>query len=291
MSEDASVEERIAASFSGLSAQLRAAADYVVAHPFDVATRSLRTIAAQSGLAPATFSRLARALGYETYEGLRESCRQAFEREKVVFSDKLRRLQVEGAGEASETPFLLRQSAASIANIEAQANGVDQQALTAAADLLHEARRVVVLGGLSSAAVAEYLGYLVGWFSDRWTVAGRDGSSIGMALAEVSAGDVVVVITKKPFLRRTIHAAEIAANRGAALIVITDSHACPILDRSRYSFFVPTETPQFFSSHVATVVLIETIVGMLVSRAGEDARARIDEVERNNHLLDEYWMA
>ncbi|NHX27941.1 hypothetical protein HA397_28795, partial [Escherichia coli] len=50
------IQEKIAAEYEGLSAKLRDAADFVAENPLDVATRSLRSISASSGLAPATFS-------------------------------------------------------------------------------------------------------------------------------------------------------------------------------------------------------------------------------------------
>ena len=53
-----SIEDRISAQYGELSTKLRTAADYVAAHPVEVATRSLRSVAQSSGVSPATFSRL-----------------------------------------------------------------------------------------------------------------------------------------------------------------------------------------------------------------------------------------
>ena len=52
---------------------------------------------------------------------------------------------------------------------------------------------------------------------------------------------------------------------------------------------MPSDSPQFFSSYAATLVLVETIIGMLVARAGPEAMDRIAEVEARNHRLEEYW--
>ena len=67
----------IADHAADLSPQLRQAADFVAANPIEVSFRSMRSIAGRTGLAPPTFSRLARSLGFENYEGLREACRVA----------------------------------------------------------------------------------------------------------------------------------------------------------------------------------------------------------------------
>ena len=69
-----SVEARIARRFDGLSPQLRRAASYVLAHPDEVATHSLRQVSRAAKIAPPTLSRLARALDCESYEAFREIC-------------------------------------------------------------------------------------------------------------------------------------------------------------------------------------------------------------------------
>ena len=57
-------KDRVAAGYAGLSPQLRRAADFVAANGQEVATRSLRQVAAAAGVTPPTLSRLARALGH-----------------------------------------------------------------------------------------------------------------------------------------------------------------------------------------------------------------------------------
>ncbi len=289
MDEKVTIEDRVSARYESLSGQLRAAADYVVENPMDIAMRSLRSVAASSGLTPPTFSRLVRALDFESYEEIRELCRDTISRQTVSFSERVQRLQSEEANDGVRDTFLLRQSAASVSSIEKQANSLDADKLDAAVDAILRARRVILVGALASAGIAEYFAYLGRWISERWLMVGRNDISLGPALAQATSEDVMIVITMSPFGKRSMNAARIAAEKGVFLIVITDRHSCPVLKQANAGFIVPTESPQFFSSYVSTVVLIESMMGMLVSRAGEKASARIQEVEHNNHRLEEYW--
>lgn len=282
------VQDAIAAHYDGLSRKLQLAADYIVENPVDVATRSLRSIAGTSGVSPATYSRLARALGYDTYEELRETCRRAFGRHAASFSEKARKLQCD-AHEDHGGSLLARQSAACIVNIETQLRVMDQTRLEAVATLLADARQVLLVGGLASAGVVDYFAYLASWFTENWRVAGRNGTALSAALSGIGPGDAVVVLLKTPYAKRSIHAARIAASAGASVIVITDSHTSPALKHASHSLIVPTESPQFFSSYTATLALIETIIGMLVTRAGPEAEQRIQAVEALNHDLEEFW--
>ena len=90
---ETTIEERITRRYAGLSDKLQLAADYVADNPVDVATRSLRSVATTSGVSPATFSRLARALGYNDYEQMREDGRAAVGRRMTSFSERAQALR------------------------------------------------------------------------------------------------------------------------------------------------------------------------------------------------------
>lgn len=288
MALDDLFEKKMATEYNALSQQLRVAADFVLANPVDVATRSLRSISTSSGLAPATFSRLARALGFETYESLREVARDAIHQKVSTFSAKAGELQErEQSGE--HAPFFVRQSKACIANIAALAGVIDAQMLETAVERMHKAKTVLLLGALGSTGIVEYMSYLTNFYTNKFRFASCLGASIGSIMADINEQDAILIVTKPPFAKQAIQAAEMAKSQGVFVTVITDTPKCPALAFADASFIVSTESPQFFSSYAATIVLIESIIGMLVARAGPAAQTRISEVEARNHRLDELW--
>src|SRR5262245_21345674 len=119
-----SLQDRIAAHFEGLSPHLKVAARYVAEHPHEVAMRSLRQIASSVALPHPTFTRLARSVGCDTYEELREICRNEITRRTGTFAEKAQSLQLHGhrgAGEADQRvpgALLREQVAAAMANLE-----------------------------------------------------------------------------------------------------------------------------------------------------------------------------
>jgi len=278
-------DRRLVGGYAGLSERLRRAGDYVAQNPVSVATRSLRAIASDAGLAPATFSRLARALDYPDFEQLRESIRRKIGQQLSPFADRAGRLQQEHGDAAAG--FAAAHLRACLGNIERLGQVMDPAVLSNVADRLHDARRVVVLGGLASAGPVEYVSYLASYFAENWSLAGRGGASVAGALTGLGARDVLVVLTKAPYSTVSIRSAELAASRGVYVVVIADGHACPALRHASAGFTVPTDSPHFFSSYVATLALLETIVGMLVSRSGQEARERIAEVEEMGRSLNE----
>jgi DNA-binding MurR/RpiR family transcriptional regulator len=99
----------------------------------------------------------------------------------------------------------------------------------------------------------------------------------------------VFAISKAPYAHRTISTLKAASERGIPTIVITDNHASPALSFSTHSLIIPTESPHFFTSYVATLVMIETMITMLVARAGDEAEDMIRNAEDQIHSLGETW--
>ncbi|MET1414885.1 MurR/RpiR family transcriptional regulator [Roseibium sp. HPY-6] len=278
------IRTAISASYAELSETLRIAADYIAENQVEIATRSLRSVASASGVSPASYTRLARALGFSDYEALREQARfELSKREQDSFQDKARRLRSD-----VDQPLLPRQVAACIDNIQGLVADIDPATLETVVDRLAVSRKIVLIGALASAGFTDYFAYLAKWFDDRWLVAGRNGTTLGSTLAALGAEDTVLIISKHPYAHRSVRAAKLASGCGAKVVVLTDSRAFPGLQYADFHFIQRTESPHFFSSYAATLVLIETITGMLVARAGSEADARIQEVDKYNRLLDEF---
>lgn len=174
-------------------------------------------------------------------------------------------------------------------NITQLSTGMDQDRLNQAVTRLAQARQVVLFGAFGSSGIVEYMAYLASYFTDNWSLAGRMGASLATALSGLGDRDVLLVVTKEPYARRAVMAAEMARSQGATTIVISDSHACPANKFATFPFIVPSDSPQFFSSYTATLTLIEVMMAMLVARSETGASQRIRDVENRNRSLGEFW--
>jgi DNA-binding MurR/RpiR family transcriptional regulator len=125
---------------------------------------------------------------------------------------------------------------------------------------------------------------------DNWRVAGADGAFWATEISKLGPEDVVFVVSIQPYADEPVRAAKIARKTGAEVIVITDSLQSPYAGIASHCFIVGTESPQFFPSHAAPLVLIEGLMGMVVRRAGEQAASRIRSSESTAHDLQEYWV-
>jgi DNA-binding MurR/RpiR family transcriptional regulator len=289
-----SLQDRIGSRFETLSPRLKVAARYVAEHPHEVAMRSLRQIAITIELAPPTFTRLARAVGCESYEELREICRSETSRKTLTFAERARSLQEsargpEMIGRRQPGAFLREQGTAAITNIEALLRNIDLKALGMAADVLASADRVLLVGALSSTAIVEYMAYMAAMAFPNWAVVGRGGSSVPGGLLDVSKRDAVLAVAKSPYARRSVEGVRLARQGGAHIVAVTDGVQSPVMRLADHSFVVATEGPNFFPSHAATILLLETLMGMVVRRSGKQAQRRIEAIENANRDSGEYW--
>jgi DNA-binding MurR/RpiR family transcriptional regulator len=282
-----SFEQQLSGKYASLSPKLRSAADFVVANPVDVATRSLRTVSKDARLSPATFSRMSTALGYGSYEDLREVLRGTIEHRTNTFSHKVEALQQRH--DEGDKDFFSQHVVDSAANVQGLSSSIDSATLETCVERLHKARRVLVTGKLGSTGVAEYLTYMASFIADNWSMASRMGASMASNLVGLSEQDVMIVVTKPPCVQSSVRAADEARKAGVFVIVITDTRACPALVHASASFIVPTQSQHFFSSYASTLVLCEILIGSLAARSGAPARARIAEVENRNRRLNEVW--
>lgn len=282
-----SFEQQLSGKYPLLSTKLKEAAEFVVANPVDVATRSLRAVSKDANLSPATFSRMSTALGYDNYEDLRDVLRRSMEKRVNSFSDRMEALQERHADHRPQ--FLSQHVSDCSTNVRQMEHALDPERLEACVETLDRSRRVLVFGALGSSGVAEYLVYMASFITDNWSMASPAGASLASKLVGLSGADSLIVITKPPFASRAIRAAREARNAGAYVLVLTDTWSCPALVHASASFIVPTESRHFFSSYAATLVLCEVLVGMLAGRAGPQAHRRISEVEERNRSLSEVW--
>ena len=284
---DVKFEERLQKRYGDLSRSLQSAADFITQNPIDMATRPLRHVSGETGLSAAAFSRLARALEYKDFAELREELRTKISDSVNRFADRAEQLHKEHSAE--NVHFIDAHLAACQSNLQTFVRDIDRDAIDAAVRHIAAARKVLLLGVLGSTGVVEYLSYLANFCAENWMMASRMGSSLGAGLTGLDERDVLIIVTKPPFSDQALRAAEMAKFQGVYVVLITDTHSCPALKHAAARFIVPTNSPHFYSSYVVTVFLVETLIGVLVSRSSSDARARIADVENASRVLAEVW--
>ncbi|RZU76778.1 RpiR family transcriptional regulator [Micromonospora kangleipakensis] len=264
------IEERIAQYHADLSPQERRAADTLIEHLDDLTAYRAAELAALAGVSKATMSRLFRSLGFADFDEVREHLRA------LRSAGEPRRVQVP----PSLTGYAVQQA-------DAIHKALQQPALTDVVDLLAAARRVTVVGWRNSYPVAMHLRQQLAHARADVRLAPLPGQVIGEELADITAGDLIVVVG---FRRRPAgfgsFMAEAAATR-ADLVLLADPTAREHAAYSRYWLNCPISTGLAFDSYAAVMSLVSVIADGVLSTIGSPARRRISGISSAYRRLDE----
>lgn len=135
-----------------------------------------------------------------------------------------------------------------------------------------------------------YANYIGGMISEKFRLIGAQGSIYADEIADINGQDALIAVSLQPCSRVTIQIAEIAKERNAVVVGVTDSPASALALLSDHVLLSPNKSPLFFESYVGTTALIELLIGFLTMKQSEDAAERIEKIEADRVRLGEYWM-
>lgn len=279
---------RLADAYPGLSPQLRRAAEYALDHPNEIGVNSMRRVAAEADVKPNSLVRMAKAIGFESYEAFRRPFREVLRKGVETFPDRARWLQSIAHG-GRHGQLYAQMAAANLANVEHMFSGAGAAEMRAVADLIVGARTAYVLGVGVAYALAHSFWYLARMGLDNVVQVPRQGNLPIDDIARIGGGDVLIAVTFSPYRSEVVAAAAHAKRRGAKVVAISDSRAAPIALAADHAFVAPTATPQFFPSCAAALSLLETLVAFIVADADRSVVANIDEFHRLRYESGVYW--
>jgi len=269
-----------------LTPELRKAAVYALENPHEISVSSIREIADAAGVKPNSFVRMARAIGFEGFDGFRAAFREEI-RNRHAFPDRAAWLQ--SVARDGQLGGLFAQMADSaISNIEESFLAADPERVKAAADLVLGARRTFVLGVGVNLPLAEHFAYLGEMALDTIEAIPRAGRLAVDEAARAEAGDVLIAMTFRPWRADVIDAVTAARVKGATVIALSDSRAAPIMADAAQGFVVSGETPHFFPSSVAALAMLELLMAFIVADADADAVAKIRRMHERRHATGVY---
>ena len=262
--------------FDELPTQLQLAARYIIDHPHEVGVQTMRSLASDAGVHPNSFVRLARHLGFERYEDMRERFRD-FVRGGIGSSpDRAKWLQTL-AREGGSAAILSNMATACLDNTERMFSQQSIDDLDRAVNIMTVSHRVFVLGLGLAYPLAYNFWYVNRMAFDHFILIPRHGSLPGDDLIRVTKQDCLVAMTFQPYRTETIAALRLAKQCGAKTIGITDSISSTLCREADIGLVSPTHTPHFFQSNSAVTALVELLCALLVVKGGKKSTRSIED--------------
>lgn len=271
--------------YAGLSTQFQGGARYLLDHPQEVPLLSMRRIATDAGVQPATLVRLAQSLGFDGWQSLRELFVEAFRAgpQPQPYAKRARKLVRESGSDRLLDAMFQTQHG----NLErtAQANA---QLLPQAAALLAAAPHVHVAGFRSCHPLAFGFHYLYRLFRNAVHLIRGEGGTLEMDLRVLAPKDAVVVISFAPYSREIVRVAEAARKSGCKVVALSDSVVAPIALEADCTLVFSVDSPSFFPSVTAGMALVEALVQQLLAQKGKGAIKALEQAEEQLHSTGAY---
>ena len=269
----------------GLSPELLRAARWIESHPREVALHSMRECGRRAGLAPATLTRLAQALGFQGFEAIKHLCQESFSAQGGYAG----RAEVLQASARKDKDWLTLLNESQHANA-ASVGGLNQAAqLEAAADAMLKARRVYFLGLRASHGLALHLHYTYGLLAPNGVLVQGVGGTMDDQIGEMGEGDLLVVTSSASYTRQTVEAVARARAQGAGVVAMTDSALSPIALSASHTLLFRTDSPSYFHSMVGALALTEALAAAVAVRGGRKVLAHLQTRQDRLESEGAYW--
>ncbi len=272
--------EQIVKAFDALPPQLQVAARYVLDSPRDVALLSMREQARRAGVQPATMTRLAKHLGFNGYEDIKDMYADAVREGGPRFAGKagvqVASQKLKGdKGLATEMLSTFARQAAQIA----QPAVIDR--IAAAAEHLAAANSIYCLGLRSSHSVAWHIHYMLTLIGARAVHVDGIAATGADTLTDATPKDALLVASVLPYTRMTVELAGYAVGRGIPIIALTDSEVAPLAQMATHAVIVPTDSSSFFHTMVPAFLVAEILGAIVAGRCGSAALTRLRHMDEH----------
>ena len=272
--------------YAGMSPQFQIAARHLVDHPEQVPVESMRRVAANAGVQPATMVRLAQSLHYDGWESLRQVFVRSLHHQPRRYTEQARDLLQRRSSRAQ----LSKQISVQADNLR-MLEELNEDRLGDAAKLLTRSRHVHIAGFRASYAAAFTLHYLYGLFRNSVSLMRGEAGLLDMEMRAIEPQDAVVIVSFAPYSHEAMRVAEVAQRRGCRNVVICDSKVAPLALHADIVLQFPTRTSGFFPSIASATVLVEALANRLLGRSGSQALNALGMAEEQLHSEGAYLNA
>lgn len=237
----ATPEARLLELFAGhrLTPAQRRIAQYLVENAATAPFLSSSELAELTGVSQPSVTRLAMALGYDGYPGLKRRLRELHLSETTVQNDKANEYQ--------------RAVTAEIANLEGLCAALaDPRGIEQAAALLTDSVPLTIIGPRASKPIASYLAFFAAKFHPDVRLATTEDH---LEQARAAGGTALAAVVMPRYPRDTIELLTSAKRLGFTVVTITDAAVGPAAPLSDVLLPAAVGTDLVFDSQAAPMVL------------------------------------
>ncbi len=266
---------RINEKFNKMSKSHKKIATYIIDHYEQAAFMTAAKLGKTVGISESTVVRFAYALDYEGYPEFQEALAE-------WVKDKLNSVQKIGAkyGKSTQSEILTSVLNADMEKINDTIEHVDPQAFETAVDIILNAKHVYIIGIRSCKPLAEFLHFYLNMIrGEVYLLSSTSTSEIFEQMLRINEKDVIIGISFPRYSMRTLKAMELANDKNAKVITITDTIHSPMCLYSSCNLMARSDMVSIVDSLVAPLSLINALVVALCLKRPEDVKRSLESLE------------
>lgn len=256
------LRSRIAAEYERLSVQLKKIARYAEEHGDHIGLEGIQELASQCGVQPSAVIRFAKHFGFSGFSEMQALFRQGISRQIAPtrnYQTRIREAIESGSRRLTSAEIAHEFMAGSLGAMQELQQQLDEQAFEAAVQRLAETDCIWISAARRSFPVAAYLDYALQHTEKRVHMVSGVGSMYMGQVRSVRAGDVMIAISFAPYAEETLACVEMAKERGAQVIAITDSRMCQLARKADIALLVKDNATFGFRALTSTMGLAQSL--------------------------------
>lgn len=270
------IAERLQKQFGALTRAERQLGDLILSNYPASGLGSITTVAQNAGVSTPTVARMVQKLGYKGFPDFQAALYRELEdriSNPIAKHDKW-------AEKAPGGHILNRFADAVIGNIRDSLGQIELETFDASCGLLADPDRAIyVAGGRITRTMADYFSLHMQVMRARVTQISTVSNAWPHYMLDVEQGDVFVMFDVRRYEASTLKLAELAAERGAQIILFTDQWCSPAQQHASHCFSTRIAVPSAWDSSVSILLLLETMLAAIQERTWPDARQRMEALE------------
>ena len=271
-----SVLQTIRQQMDGFSKGQKRIAEYILSDYDKAAFMTAAKLGKTAQVSESTVVRFASELGYSGYPAMQKALQE-------LIRGRLTSVQRIRASEMEEGDLLSRAMHRDVETINATVESIDRAAFTNVVEKLLAAEHVYIVGVRSSAFLAGYLNFYLRLLMDNVILVQHSAAGeIYEQMVHIGPKDVLIAISFPRYSNMVIHAVDMACERGADVIAITDNGMSPLMPYATEALFVQCEALSYVDSLAAPL----SFLNALVLAVGYRRRQEVDETFSQ---LEQVW--
>lgn len=273
-----SVFEKIQDHLENLSNAKKKVAYYILDNWQEVAIQSASELSKKVGVSESVIVRFAQDIGFKGYLDLQSDLKKVFKNRFVhKHQDEI---SLEDMDNISESGHLYQQSVA-VANIQQTFKLNSDEILNISANSIKIARKIVIIARRNSMGPAKILQLHLNEIYGNVILINGENDEVFDYLRAMTNEDLLITISVPSYSRRMVHATQFAKEKLIKQICISNSDN-PFREIVDINLIISIVSGIFANSHVATVFLIEILLGKLFELNKVEVLKSLESMEKVN---------